>query len=370
VVGAAELGSEATAPSRTDSGRSLTLLVRGQAPGTFIISLDFELHWGVRDIRTVAHYRENLIGVRRAVPAMLATFAEYDIHATWATVGFLFFSRRSELLRALPAERPLYNDTRLSPYEEIATIGEDETEDPFHFARGLLEQIRANQDQEIGTHTFSHYYCLEPTQSISAFRADLQAAVAAAADFGVILKSIVFPRNQYDEDHLRVCGEIGLKAFRGNPQSWIYRPRILADQTRWVRAARLADSYCNLSSHNSYSLTESAGGVPMNLPASRFLRPYVAKFPAAQALQERRIKNDLSYAARRGLTYHLWWHPHNFGAYLAENIGMLRRILDQFHGLRERYGMQSKNMAESTLNHSELQEHVGIQEDRLARPRR
>ena len=84
-----------------------------QAPGTFIVSLDFELYWGIRDVKTVAQYREKLLGVRRAVPAMLATFAEYDVHATWATVGFLFFRRRNELLRALPVERPHYDDAHL-----------------------------------------------------------------------------------------------------------------------------------------------------------------------------------------------------------------------------------------------------------------
>jgi hypothetical protein len=132
----------------------------------------------------------------------------------------------------------------------------------------------------------------------------------------------------------------------------------------------LLDSYCDLSSHNCYSLPETAGGVPINLPASRFLRPYFANVPAAQALQERRVKGDLTYAARQGLMYHLWWHPHNFGTHLEKNIGMLRRILDHFHDLRERYGMQSKNMAESTLNNSEFQDHVATKEDRFARQRR
>jgi peptidoglycan/xylan/chitin deacetylase (PgdA/CDA1 family) len=343
---------------------------QSQAPGTFIISLDFELHWGIRDVKTVTQYRENLLGVRRAVPAMLATFAEYDVHATWATVGFLFFSRRNELLQALPAERPNYDDPRLSPYVDMEAVGQDENEDPFHFGRSLLEQIRSSPGQEIGTHTFSHYYCLEPTQSIAAFRADLRAALAAAADFGVVLKSIVFPRNQYDQGHLRICGEMGLKAFRGNPESWLYRPRVGAAETLWVRAARLVDSYCDLSSHNCYSLAETAGEVPTNLPASRFLRPYIAKVPAAQALQERRVKGDLTYAARQGLVYHLWWHPHNFGAHLEKNIGMLRRILDHFRCLRERYGMQSKNMAESALNSSEFQDHAIIKEDRFAGQRR
>ena len=343
---------------------------RPQVPGTFIISLDFELHWGVRDVKTVAQYRENLLGVRRAVPAMLATFAEYDVHATWATVGFLFFSRRNELLRALPVERPHYDDARLSPYAEMGEVGLDENQDPFHFGRTLLEQIRSSPWQEIGTHTFSHYYCLEPTQSVAAFQADLREALGAAADLGLVLKSIAFPRNQYDEGHLQVCAEMGLKAFRGNPQSWLYRPRVATGETLWVRAARLLDSYCDLSSHNCYSLAELAGGVPMNLPASRFLRPYIAKVPVAQTLQERRVKGDLTYAARRGLAYHLWWHPHNFGAHLEKNIEMLRHILDHFRDLRVRYGMQSKNMAEITLNCSEFQNHAVIKEDRFAGQRR
>ena len=334
----------------------------GQPQGTLIISLDFELHWGLRDVKTVEQYRENLMGVRRAVPALLATFAEYNVHATWATVGFLFFGRRGDLLRALPIERPQYNDPRLSPYAEMDVIGEDEVEDPFHFARSLLEQIRSRPAQEIATQTFSHYYCLEPTRCVAAFRADLEAAREAASEFGVTLKSIVFPGNQYDVAHLRICGEIGLKAFRGNPQSWLYRPRTRAEQTRWVRAARLLDSHCNLSSHHCYSLPQSIDVIPINLPASRFLRPYIPILPA-QALQERRVMNDLTYAARQGLVYHLWWHPHNFGKHLEENMGMLRRILDRFHGLRERYGMQSKNMAETTLHISGFHEHAVSEEN-------
>ena len=328
-----------------------------QTPGTFIISLDFELHWGMRHVKTTEQYGENLIGARRAVPALLAIFAEYNIHATWATVGFLFFSLRSDLLRALPAERPKYIDPRLSPYTEMNAIGDNENEDPFHFARSLLEQIRSHKSQEIATQTFSHYYCLEPKQNIAAFRADLDAARSAASDFGVTLKSIVFPGNQYDEAHLGICGEMGLTAFRGNPQSWLYRPRMGAEQRLFVRGARLLDSHCNLSSRHCYARPQKRDGIPLNFPASCFLRPHSLIFPS-QALQERRVMNALTYAARWGLTFHLWWHPHNFGKHLKRNIGMLRRILDHFQNLREAYDMQSDNMAESALRILDCQEHA------------
>ncbi|HEX4786637.1 MAG TPA: polysaccharide deacetylase family protein [Candidatus Sulfotelmatobacter sp.] len=318
----------------------------------------------MRHVKTADEYRENLIGARRAVPALLAVFTAYDIHATWATVGFLFFHRRSDLLRTLPTEQPDYTDQRLSPYAEVEAIGEDENQDPFHFARSLLEQIHGHESQEIASQTFSHYYCLEPKQSVSAFRADLHAAKTAASRLGVTLKSIVFPGNQYDETHLTVCREMGFTAFRGNPQSRLYRPRTGAEQTLWVRGARLLDSYCNLSSHHCYAQPEKSDGVPLNVPASHFLRAYSPIF-SSQKLQERRIMNALTYAAQWGLTYHLWWHPHNFGKHLGKNIGMLRRILDHFQKLRKAYGMQSNNMAESAVQILGCHEHT-VNEDRTA----
>ena len=60
--------------------------------GIFTISLDFELFWGVRDHRTLEDYGENVRNVHKIVPGLLALFDKYDIHCTWATVGFLFFA--------------------------------------------------------------------------------------------------------------------------------------------------------------------------------------------------------------------------------------------------------------------------------------
>ena len=63
--------------------------------GALVISLDFELHWGVRDKRPVdGPYRENLLGAREAIPRMLDLFEEFGVAATWATVGFLFAKNR------------------------------------------------------------------------------------------------------------------------------------------------------------------------------------------------------------------------------------------------------------------------------------
>lgn len=59
--------------------------------GTFVVSLDFELWWGIRDAIPLARYRDNLIGERVAVEVLLERFTKRGIRATWATVGALFW---------------------------------------------------------------------------------------------------------------------------------------------------------------------------------------------------------------------------------------------------------------------------------------
>ena len=84
-----------------------------------MISLDFELYWGVRHLPSVNRYTRNLVGARIAVPAILNLFSEYGIHATWAVVGFLFFDHTRALIEHAPALRPGYYDTKLSPYDDL-----------------------------------------------------------------------------------------------------------------------------------------------------------------------------------------------------------------------------------------------------------
>ena len=59
-----------------------------------LISLDFELYWGVCDLYSVEEWRPQIAQVRTALARILDLFDRYQVHATWATVGFLFFRNR------------------------------------------------------------------------------------------------------------------------------------------------------------------------------------------------------------------------------------------------------------------------------------
>ncbi len=143
--------------------------------GGFVISLDFELNWGVHDVFRYGQYNKNLYGVRQYLPKILMLFKEYEIHATWATVGLLFAESKGEMahyLRGIPVK---YEQMKYAAHSQLAKVGENEQEDLLHFGKSLIEQIIQTPYQEIGSHTFSHYYCLESGQIESDFESDLQA---------------------------------------------------------------------------------------------------------------------------------------------------------------------------------------------------
>ncbi len=323
------------------------MVISESQTGRFIISLDFELFWGVRDKRSLSNYGESLKNVRIVIPRLLDSFAKYGINATFATVGLLFSKDKEEMIKFTPKNTPKYSDPNLSPYlDGFVSVGENGKVDDYHFALDLIKMIQKRPNHEISTHTFSHFYCLEKGQTKFDFESDIKAAIAIAKKEGVEIESIVFPRNQFNRGYSNILVKNGIKSFRGKERVWFQSYQNERDTTLLERLFRTANCYVNLSGHHSYSLEELASSsLPFDIPSSMFLRPYQSKISFLKPLQLRRIKRSMSYAAKNALVYHLWWHPHNFGANMNENFEMLHEILEHFKVLKLEYGFKSDTMA-------------------------
>jgi peptidoglycan/xylan/chitin deacetylase (PgdA/CDA1 family) len=309
----------------------------------FVISLDFELFWGVRDITSISRYGKNILGVREAIPSILKLFSSYGIHATWAVVGLLTFENKKDILSHIPIHLPEYRNQLLDPYRYLSSVGDNERRDPYHFGYSLVKMIQETSGMEIGSHTFSHFYCLESRANEAAWQADLQASKFAFGKLGIQPSSIVFPRNQYDHHHLEVASDYGFLTFRGNEQGIIYEPCVLRENSPYRRILRLSDAHFNLTGHHlSNPIIDDSGLI--NIPSSRFLRPSGSRL--FEELRLRRILAQMYHAAVSNAGFHLWWHPHNFGVNLAQNLQLLSRVLEYFLYLQEKFGMQSLNMAE------------------------
>lgn len=312
-------------------------------PSVLVISLDFELHWGrfdkVNPEKSETHYRKT----QKTIPKILSLFEKYKIEATWATVGMLFAKNKSEWKAYAPKLKPSYKNINLSAYEwynnrNIPTKN--------LFCPNLVAKILAIDGQELGSHTYAHYYTMEPGQTKEQFQADLIAAKRIAFEkFRTLPKSLVFPRNQCNSSYMAVCKLEGFEVVRTNPSNWFWQN--IHEETLSKKIFRTADAFFSVGRRTSYPLSQLRvqEGLPLLLPASRLFRSSYKYFNFLNKIKVNNIKKEMSLAAKKGEIYHLWWHPHNFGNNPKKNLHDLREILDHFDNLQHKYGMLSKNMS-------------------------
>ena len=309
---------------------------------TLIVSLDFELFWGMQDCMDLTEYEVNILGGRKAIPQMLELFQKHDIHATWATVGFLFGENEEDLRKYFPNNLPTYENKFLSAYRCFGCVGTDEGTAPCYYGASLIKQIATVHGQEIGSHTFSHYYCREKGQTTEQFLDDMKAAKTIAIDKGYSLNSVVLPRNQCESMYTQVLTDLGFIAYRDEESDWIHEKIKIRPL---MRILRLMDVYFPLTGLGGYKPQIENGIV--NLVGSRMYKPYFKPLAFMEGLKIRRIKKQMLHAAKNGLTFHLWWHPHNVGVRTDYHMKQLEEIFSYYDELKEKYGMRSLNMNEA-----------------------
>lgn len=314
--------------------------------GLFVISLDFELFWGIRDKFTFEQYGENVLGVWEALPKMLELFSKYGIHATFATVGAMFSKDFDDLNQFIPQLKPNYLDSNLSPYHTYIEDSKNHDEKYF-YGKNLIDLVKKSGNHEIGTHTFSHYYALEPGQTKKEFSEDLDAAIAIARSININLNTFIFPRHQINPDYLNLFRKKGIKIYRETEKAWFHSADRGANETVLKRGFRYLDYFVGFGYQHCQDLKEIKNGDLYAIRASRWLRPYKKSESRFDFLKLRRIKKQMRYAAKNGKIFHLWFHPHDIGIHQDINFRMLEEILKYYQKMHLEFGMISLNMKET-----------------------
>ncbi|KAB1155840.1 polysaccharide deacetylase family protein [Flavobacterium luteum] len=313
--------------------------------GTLVISLDFELIWGIFDHADILNKKQYFDNTLNVIPEIIECFDKNEVRATWATVGMLFNDNWEEWVANSPNNKPTYQNEKLDAYA-YGAMHRKSGLDRFFFAPNLIKEIQQAKGQEVGTHTYSHYYCLESGQNEEQFASDIDIAIKLASKFNINLKSLVFPRNQFNESYLACCAQKGLSSVRSNPNVWYWNT--MAPQTIATKVFRTADAYFPLGT-KSYGADSLIKNIPLCQPSSRFLRPQHT-IELINSLRLNRIKNEIIQAAQKGEVYHLWWHPHNFGIDPEGAIKTLKAIIEVYTYCKDNFGMESKTMQELQLD--------------------
>lgn len=310
--------------------------------GCLIVSLDFELFWGVTDSRTIEKYGPDILEGRKTIPRLLKLFDKYGIHATWGTVGMLFAKDKEELAAYSPDVKPEYENARLSAYKHMETIGDNEEEDMLHYAPSVINEIVKYRNQEIGSHTFCHYYCREKGQTYEAFEADTKSAKRIAKEkFDIDIKSFIFPRNLFNSDYLNALKNNNIFAVRGNLNHFAYD-----ENTKLSRIVRLVDTYIPVCGSKSYFREDCCQDGIINLKSSIFLRKQNKMLSFLEPLKLYNIKKLMRLAAKKGKIIHIWWHPHNMGENPDAFLAQVEELLKYYKELNDKFGFESRNMGE------------------------
>nr|WP_193570807.1 polysaccharide deacetylase family protein [Halorubellus sp. JP-L1] len=146
---------------------------------------------------------ERVEAARDAWTWLLDLFDEHSVPATWAVVGHLFLEDCDgrHATQSAPDDWFAFERTTYAKRPDL------------RFGPDLVDAIAAARaDHEIGSHSFAHLLFDDDDLSRTAADADVERAVAVAADHGIDLDAFVFPRNVVG--HRDVLADHGFRTYR------------------------------------------------------------------------------------------------------------------------------------------------------------
>lgn len=309
------------------------------AKGAFVLSLDMEMAWGFNHLpawrRPTHQYKE----VRRIVDRLLALMEQYEIAATWATVGHLFLEQCQcedgvKHPEIVPPEYSWLDREWLEP--DPCT---DWEHDPYYYGPDLIQRVmECKVPQEIGCHNFSHVIVGDPECSRETFESELAACERLATEKGITLKSFVYPKNRVD--YLDLLIQKGYSSYRGPEPCWFGNyPYPL-----W-RVAHKIDRFFPITPPVVFpSYTQGI----WNIPGSAYYVDREGRWGKWLPIGMRvwKTRKGLQRAARVGGVFHMWFHPYNLASDMDGLFHGLERIFTEVNRLRDRGVLDNLTMGQ------------------------
>jgi len=311
----------------------------GQTPqvGYFIFSLDTELGTGFFDLD---EYRKKLFSPdgsleRKKIARVLALLDEYQITATWAVVGHIFY-KKCEECEICPI---LAWKGRYKSFEEAY-----KTNHPLWYGADVIDMLLAQKvKHEIAFHGYSHEIFDERQMSKEKAEVEIREFIRVARRRGIEAKSIVFPRDKVG--HLDLFEKYGFVSYRSEESL----PLIIRNKYFVGKIIKTVDHILGLTTPPIYDLAEFRDGNLINLIATQHIFGFNRKVDLfldawdSSLLRIRRIVKAIKKASEQKKVVHIWAHPWEFRT--EQDFDKLRYIFE--HVAQE---VQAGNMQSVTMN--------------------
>ena len=307
--------------------------------GYFLFSLDTELATGYfnKDMERLRIFSQDGIRERVRIEKILRLCEKYDIHATWAVVGHLFFSSCEFCINCpLASWKGKYNS-----YDEVYG-----TENPLWYGLDIIRKIQhCEVKQEIGFHGHTHMVFTEDSMTVDQAKLEISEWKRLAARYDVMGKSVIFPRDKIG--HLAQLSAAGFESFRED----IKLPLLIRNKY-FGRYLKTIDHILGITIAPSYPVQCDLEAGMVRFTTSQELFAFnrsvdrVFDKIGLPVLRIQRTLRGVRQAAKKRKIFHLWAHPWEFET--DGDIVKLEAIFSEVAQAREKGLMQSltlNNMA-------------------------
>lgn len=302
--------------------------------GYFLFSLDTELAWGYYDQFDEKNFSRNGERERKAVLRLLEIFDEFNITATWAVVGHMFYEK-CEKCEICPV---LEWKDKYRSFDRIY-----ETDDQLWYGLDVIELLQTRGARhEIGFHGYTHRVFGENQMTEKDARLEISEWQRLADRKKITPYSVVFPRNR--SGYLKAFKEAGYICYRGDelhPRD--YRIPVLG------KVLNIIDLFLQFRTPQVYNPIMDDSGL-VNLPSSRWLFGMNRKIErlldalGLPFLRIRRMISGIRKAAQQGKIVHIWAHPEEFKT--DADFEKLRFLLKSVSAEMRKGSIRSVGMAE------------------------
>jgi hypothetical protein len=285
---------------------------------TVAISLDLELCWGSFDLS----FDDRLLKMGRwthdiGVPSLLNHLTRNGLSASWAVVGAMMRPRLPDVSGLPEVSFPHFS----KPWFSYVPNDSDESTHPEWFGASLIRMIkRAEPEQEIGFHSFSHVPFMQPGMTRERAVAEYRYCTQIAQELGIPTTCFVFPRNLVA--YLADLRDAGFICFRDVDKL----PLRFANSKLTSVAMVLADFAGLAPCMIEPSIKEGIVSIPGSLliRCAEGWRKYI---PDSSRL--RRLRKGLERVRQSGGIFHIWFHPENLYPEWPRLENVVARFLEE-----------------------------------------
>lgn len=271
--------------------------------GKLIVSLDFELGWGViEDGQWRPRERDGVYtSLRSVLRRFLNELDAMEVPMTWATVGSMVAPRRDGEFSHLP-------QTIQRSIEGFLAEADPTTSD----GRDLFEMVLgASAGHQIASHSYSHTRFTWPGYSVQAKTADVELSKEAFSPYGIEPDIFVFPINH--STNFEPLASAGFRVARVNP----VESRFSAN--RWLNKLY----YRTVAAPPPVAERRNEQGVIEHSGSMLFMWPGGSLSAARRRFVNHRAYVGLDRAVASGDTHHIWLHPFD----LSQTTGLMDDLL-------------------------------------------